>query len=171
MEVPLETRDRPNLLFGRNVFRQRDPNDGFFFIFFLYFLFFLPSESIPKLEQGLSDQTIKRGQELILRCAFSGQPNITLVWNINQQYLRTDHHRIVTSEVMTEHKAVSTLLVKRVTDKEAGEISCVAWYPTLQSVSVKSTALVDVLGRMFFVFFFYFRMWKLYIFASTSKAL
>ena len=142
------------------------------FVKFLYFLFFLPSESIPKLEQGLSDQTIKRGQELILRCAFSGQPNITLVWNINQQYLRTDHHRIVTSEVMTEHKAVSTLLVKRVTDKEAGEISCVAWYPTLQSVSVKSTALVNVLGRIFFLFlFFYFRMWKLYIFAFTSKAL
>lgn len=111
--------------------------------------YLLSSESIPKLNQGLSDQTIKRGQELILRCAFSGQPNITLVWNINQQYLRSDHHRIVTSEVVTENKAVSTLLVKRVTDREAGEISCVAWYPTLQSVNVKSTSLVNVLGKIF----------------------
>ena len=107
---------------------------------------FLFTESIPKLEQGLKDQTINRGKALNLHCMFSGQPNITLVWKVNQQYLRTDHHRIITSETVTEHKASSTLFVTRVTDREAGEISCVAWYPTLQSVSVKSTALITVPG-------------------------
>ncbi|XP_066925498.1 uncharacterized protein [Clytia hemisphaerica] len=102
-------------------------------------------ESIPTLVYGLSDHTINRGEPLSINCLFRGLPNMTLVWNINQDYLRTSS-RIITSEVTTENEASSTLFIKRVTSAENGEISCISFYPTLQDIHAKSAGTITVLA-------------------------
>ena len=111
---------------------------------------FLNLESIPRLVYGISDVTIKRGEALSLSCLFEGQPNITVVWELNGDYLRTDK-RIVASEVVTDGEAGSTLFIKRVKSEEHGEISCRAWFPGLEKVSAKSAASIVVLGEVPFV--------------------
>jgi len=115
------------------------------------FRYFHP-ESIPRLVYGIGDTTIKRGEALSLSCLFKGQPNITVVWELNGDYLRTNK-RIVASEVTTDSEAGSTLFIKRVKSEEHGEISCRAWYPGLEKVSAKSTASIVVLGEIKFSLF------------------
>ena len=47
-------------------------------------------EAVPKLLKRLSDFTILRGEELLLRCVLEGQPDIQLAWHHNGKFLTTD---------------------------------------------------------------------------------